>query len=372
MLPLVNWNYYYWATMTLNRECPTSRKLRNLVVFNYAMDVNDPIFSHQEQAVRALSPFFTEVLVFTNRLGSVSQPKNVKIIDLKWKAHRPFRNIARFLVTVVPRLRRNQIIFSHMTEVQSAIIAPLTKFLSIDHHLWYAHKSLSPYLRWNQFWINSILTSTAGSCPISSNKVFLIGQAIDTKQFQFLAKSHRSFSRGVHIGRFDSSKKIEEIVNSIQCLRSMGYPVSITQIGSPSSQEFQEYEERIRSLYQQPIHEEWFTLAPSIPRAQINSLLSNFDFFIHAFEGSLDKTLIEATLSGIPVISTNLEYSKDFGSWTGATTLNLVDEYIAITSLSDFDLSKELQRRYAVAASKHSLAQWTDRLVSHLLSAGKL
>ena len=372
MLPLVNWNYYYWATMSLIRKWPTASKLRNLVVFNYAMDVNNPIFSHQEQAVRALSPFFNKVLVFTNSVGSVSQPENVKIIDLKWKTRSPFRNITRFLVNVVPRLRRNQIIFSHMTEVQSAIIAPLTKLLRIDHHLWYAHKSLSPYLRWNQFWVKSILTSTTGSCPISSKKVFLIGQAIDTNQFPFLAKSHRRYSRGVHIGRFDPSKKIEEIVNSIQCIRSKGYPVSITQIGSPSSFEFQEYEEKMRSLYGQPINEKWFTLLPSIPRAQINSALSSFDFFIHAFEGSLDKTLIEATLSGIPVISSNLEYSKDFGSWTGATTLNLVDEYLAITTLTDFEISRELERRYAVAASKHSLAQWTDRLVSHLLSAGEL
>jgi hypothetical protein len=101
-------------------------------------------------------------------------------------------------------------------------------------------------------------------------------------------------------------------------------------------------------------------------------VLSSFDFFIHAFEGSLDKTLIEATLSGIPVITSNLEYSKDFGSWTGATTLNLVDEYLAITTLTDFEISRELERRYAVAASKHSLTQWTDRLVSHLLSTGEL
>jgi len=353
-------------------EQQTARKLRNLVVFNYAMDVNDPIFSHQEQAVQALSSSFKKVLVFTNRLGTTLQPENVRIIDLKWKPNSPLRNFARLVINVVPRLRRSQVIFSHMTEVQSAIISPLTKLLCIDHHLWYAHKSLSPYLRWNQFWVTSILTSTTGSCPISGKRVFPIGQAIDIYQFPFLQKSDRSLSRGIHIGRFDPSKKIEEIVDSIQLLRSEGYPVSVIQIGSPSSSQFQDYEENIKSFYGQPISEKWFSLSPSIPRAQINSVLANFDFFIHAFEGSLDKTLIEATLSGIPVISTNSEYSIDFGSWAGTTTLNLVDEYLALVGLSDDEVSRELARRHEIAASKHSLGQWTNRLVSHLLSTEKL
>jgi len=350
----------------------TAGKLRNLVVFNYAMDVNDPIFSHQEQAVQALSPFFKKVLVFTNRVGTTSQQENVRIIDLRWKPSSPLRNIARLVVNVVPRLRRSQVIFSHMTEVQSAVISPLTKFLGIDHHLWYAHKSLSPYLRWNQFWVTSILTSTSGSCPISGKRVFPIGQAIDTNQFPFLQKSDRSLICGIHIGRFDPSKKIEEIVDSIQLLRNEGYPVSVIQIGGPSSSQFQDYEDKIKALYEQQISEKWFLISPSIPRAQINSVLANFDFFIHAFEGSLDKTLIEATLSGIPVISTNSEYSLDFGSWAGTTTLNLVDEYLALVSLSDAELSRELVRRHEVAESKHSLGQWTNRLVSHLLPTEKL
>jgi glycosyltransferase involved in cell wall biosynthesis len=356
--------------MSVYTTKPPVEKSRNLVVFNYAMDVNDPIFSHQEQAVRALAPFFKKVLVFTNRLGSVSQPENVKIIDLSWKPNSPFRNIIRFLVNVLPRLRWNQIIFSHMTEVQSAIIAPLTKLLRIDHHLWYAHKSLSLYMRWNRFWVKSILTSTAGSCPISSKKVVLIGQAIDADQFPFLEKFHRQFNYGVHLGRFDSSKKIEELVNSIQSLRSIGYPVSITQIGSPSSK-FQEYEEKVRARYRQPIKEKWFIILPSIPRAQINCVLSNFDFFIHAFDGSLDKTLIEATLSGIPVITSNWEYANEFGSWAGTTTLNLIDEYLAIVALTDDEISRELARRHEIATSKHSLSQWTGRLVTHLLSFEK-
>jgi glycosyltransferase involved in cell wall biosynthesis len=259
-----------------------------------------------------------------------------------------------------------------MTEVQSAIISPLTRLFAIDHHLWYAHKSFSPYLRWNQFWVKSILTSTAGSCPISNKKVFPIGQAIDIHTFPFLQKSRRELFRGIHLGRFDSSKKIEEIINSIQHLRNCGYPVSITQIGSPSSIKFQDYENKIRTKYQQAINENWLTISQSIPRANINSALANFDFFIHAFQGSLDKTLIEATLSGIPVVSLNSEYLIDFGSWAGKPEINLVDEYLALVALTEDQLSNELKRRHELAVSKHSLEQWTTKLISILKSSEKI
>ena len=78
---------------------------------------------------------------------------------------------------------RKFIIFSHMTEVQSGIIAPISKLLGIRHLLWYAHKSKSKYLVWNNIFVDEILTSTSGSCPIKSHKIKPIGQGIDQNLF---------------------------------------------------------------------------------------------------------------------------------------------------------------------------------------------
>ncbi len=43
--------------------------------------------------------------------------------------------------------------------------------------------------------------------------------------------------------------------------------------------------------------------------------LQTYDCFIHSFQGSLDKTIVEATFLGLPVITINNEYRNIFGSW---------------------------------------------------------
>jgi hypothetical protein len=100
-------------------------------------------------------------------------------------------------------------------------------------------------------------------------------------------------------------------------------------------------------------------------------ILQTYDCFIHSFQGSLDKTIVEATFSGLPVITINNEYRKTFGSWnlidTGMNN-SLKDEAQLLLNL-DFDKRQsEVNRRYEVALEQHELTGWIDRLVSILKS----
>ena len=99
-----------------------------------------------------------------------------------------------------------------MTEVQSAVTSPFTKIFGIKHYLWYAHTSKSIYLRFSSLFVDGILTSTYGSCPIQKSNTFVIGQSIKPQQFQFhnhtLQKNKINF---IHVGRMDPSKEIEKI-----------------------------------------------------------------------------------------------------------------------------------------------------------------
>ena len=127
------------------------------MVINYCMDVRHPVLSHQVQAVNALASEFDQVLVLTGQLGVCEVLPNVTVMSTNWVAKQPIRNSMRFLSIAIPIVitQRFVSVFSHMTEVQSALIAPVIKVLGIRHYLWYAHTTRSKYLVWCYFWLTN-------------------------------------------------------------------------------------------------------------------------------------------------------------------------------------------------------------------------
>ena len=105
----------------------------------------------------------------------------------------------------------------------------------------------------------------------------------------------------------------------------------------------------------------------SIERKQIPEILKGYDCFLHFFEGSLDKSILEATSCGLPVITTNKEYLNDFGTWSGKMNDDIPtfvkNEFNALNSLLDEQFQEELLRRRTLIEKKHSLRNWINQLI---------
>ncbi len=345
----------------------TSEK-RTLVVLNYAMDETHPIFSHQIQAVNELSKHFSKVIVVTGSIGLTLSQENVEILSTNWVRNRRFFSLARYLVKIIPVLLRDQVIvFSHMTEVQSSLIAPITKLLGIPHWLWYAHKSKSSYLKWCHFWLNGIITSTPGSCPLESQKVYSVGQGVDPRQFPF-SHSKKVFLQYplIHFGRFDSSKNIHEILEACSRLIDLGINLQFTQLGFSSNDINLTYSHEVMDKYS---NLNWVKFLPSISRNEVSAFLDDYFAFIHAYRGSLDKTLIECTLLGLPVVTLNSEYLDIFGSWSNNRHPSLTDELMALIIKDSNSLKVELSRRYQIAVKDHSLDHWAESISTLILGS---
>lgn len=345
-------------------------KRNNLLVFNYAMDPKDPIFSHQLDAVVALSLHFQKVLVLTSKgADGLQLPDNVQVLSSRWQPSRPMGGAFRFVLNLFFALIRYSpnVTFSHMTEVQSAIAAPILKFLRTPHYLWYAHVSPSKYVQWSHFWCTGIITSTEGSCPVKSKKVHAIGQAINPQDFQFTSRNGGG-QNFIHIGRLDPSKNLNKIIDLLFSSENAGNDYRLLQIGSPSSPKFDRYKDEIFHKYYNLLDSGALQMISSIPRRDIPKQLSGSDVFIHAFQGSLDKTLVEATMSGLPVVTINREYRKIFGGWASDPEASLQQELQAYLTLSkgDFDMKSELHRRHTIALTSHSQDHWICALVEIL------
>ena len=341
-----------------------------LVIFNYTLDETHPALSHQVEVVEALSQYFEKIVVLTGSLNWIPTNNSIQVISSNWIPGQSIRNVIKFYNRLLKVLVREHrfVVFSHMTLVQSFLAAPILKLTRNPHFLWYAHKQDSLMLRIVSFASSGVITSTRGSCPIQNKKIFYIGQSIDELRFSREFPVEPPLTKFIHIGRADPSKNLEIIIETIHKLRSNYPDFTLTFIGNPSTREYSDLYQDLQKKWGSAVTEGWLTFKDATPRRHIPLILSENHIFIHAYSGSLDKTLIEATVAGLPVATLNKEYRNDFGSWR-SDSANLFFEIMEILAMDLMELKREVERRRNLAIKLHSLEHWIASLTSILISS---
>lgn len=322
------------------------------------------LFSHQKKIALGLAERFEySYIVSAQGQDSATLPQ-LKIQCTNWVNGSKLLSTIRFLRATIPILIRQRgqlVVFSHMTEVQSALIAPLTKILRIPHFLWYAHAKKSLFLRFSWRFLTGIITSTSGSCPVKGKKVHYIGQAVDHKMFSLpLGEAANPPLRWYNIGRIDPSKKLELILKSLLVLRNRGWQITFDIYGAPSSAVHSKYFNEITELCSTPNYSSWAKLHGPIRSNLIAETTHGHDGFVHAFDGSLDKTLIEAMMQRKVVVSTNLEFIRLFGNNENSHDLKLdLADLIQRALNSPKEIQAEIiSQRYKECVQNHSLESW--------------
>ena len=350
-----------------------------LIVVNYSMSSKSLVFSHQRDVVEALSKFFEVVEVFTTEVNSEPLPRNVKVSHIPWRANSPLSNVVTVFKLLYPALIRNRtsVLFTHMTDVHAAILAPLAWLLKMRHILWYAHAKNSKYLIWSSFFVSKIVSSTPGSCNLGINKrkVLYINQGIDLKNFPYFARSQKTLCAILYYGRLDPSKNIHMFSDLIFELNRSHNTYSIDIFGRPTNLESERYFLDVSLSHKVKSQESSIAFHDSIARALIPDIAKRYDIFLNLFSGSLDKTLIETTLMGLPVVTWNREYCAQFGTWSNSSVREtqdfIIKEFESIYSLEEIEFQNEVNRRWGLAAENHSFEGWVNRLV-YVLKKGEL
>lgn len=335
-----------------------------LLVVNYAMDPENAHLSHQLEAVQSLAERFSKVIVVTGKTGNFKIPNNVVVYDSNWITGTPFANVIRLMKISLPLIIKGKFdsAFFHMTDLQCSLLAPLIRMRGKRQLLWYAHTKKSIYLRWASRWVDSVITSTSGSCPLTGKKVVAIGQAIDSEKFKEISISKLDFNRLIHLGRFDQSKNIDLLIDNAELLRKKFSKLTLSIVGSTANYQSKGWAEDLIKSAESKVSDGWLTFSESIPRTLIPSTMEKYGCFFHAYMGSLDKTLIESTMLGVPVVSINPEYISIFGQWSSMNRPNLWQEYTAFRDLTIEEVTLELKRRRMIAVQNHSLKNWIDKL----------
>ena len=345
----------------------------HLLVLNYVMDEEDQLLSHQAEIVNLLARKFDHISVLTGRIGKVSIPSNVTLKSYNWVSGKKFTNIFNLIKSYILIKKNNDIsiIFSHMTFMQSLVLLPLTKLQRVRHYLWYAHKSKNIYLQLSARLFDGLITSTRDSCPVKTGNVYPIGQTINSDKFTPKGLIDYPIIKLVHIGRFDPIKNISEIIRVVEKSRVKFPDLTLDIIGSASSVASTRYEHDVKSQFVHSVTQGWLKFFPGVPREEIPFILENSHAFIHSCNAALDKVILEANLSNLPVITSNEEFIKSFGSWTVNTnvkSIDLLDELNAALNTPKSELETIINQRYKETLANHELRGWTTRLLKVISS----
>lgn len=329
------------------------------------MDEKNPVLSHQLDVVLRLSPFFSKITVITGQSSNPKVPNNIEIHNMVWVENRPVRNMILYWYHLCKIFSQTKpdVVFSHMTEVQSLLTLPFTITNRIPHYLWYAHKHKSIPLQISRPFVTAIITSTEGSCPFVGTGVIPIGQAIDFDSFHNLPKKKNKRLELVHIGRADPSKNLDLILEAFSIASKKYRDLKLTFIGSPSTAEYSLQLDQLKSKYRNEILTGKVKFTSSVERRLVSDVLQNFDIFIHAYNGSLDKSILESTASGIPVVTLNQEFRKEFGTWSNNLNATLSDELISCLDEHSDLVCKKVLNQQEILKNSHSLEIWIKRLV---------
>ena len=335
---------------------------KRVLVVVYSLNDRNVLFAHQKNVINSISELFPNLHVLSIYDGPETS-SNLPFgpaTQCGWKSNNKLLRVPLYILIFIRLLIkfRPNLVFFHMVDTHCALVAPILKLVKIKQYLWYAHTSKSIALRFSHCFVNKIITSTPGSCPIVSSKVIAIGQSVDQEKFSFV-KRDREILRGIYIGRLDKSKRVAHIVEQFDHLVANGRLLELDFFGTPSNIN----EEKIWNATRRKleVHYPWLTksLKGEIRHKEIPRLLTGYDFFVNAFQGSLDKTLIEATFSGLPVITTNREYLNEFGLWPGCSSdSSLIEQYLTLKRTPARDLRTILLKRREIAEQKHSLSHW--------------
>lgn len=340
-----------------------------LLVLNYSMNESSMVFSHQKEVVRRLSKKFSDTFVITADEDVGTEVPGVSVFTTAWRRGARIKNVVKFYRVALPIILKNRkdlIVFSHMTEVQSFLLSPWCRILHIPHYLWYAHASRSLLLVATYPLIDGVITSTVGSCPLRGMKVYPIGQAIDEANLKGRF-SEIKFPplRWYHVGRVDPSKNIDLLISVFARLRTIGWDLKLDIYGAPSSEKSKDYLANLLSKYQQDINLKWLCFRGSIERHQLSTIANDHDGFVHAFQGSLDKAVLEAILCKRIVVSINPEYIREFTS-DNPVGENLHERlFVGMTevlSMTPQAISNAIELRYESCRNDHTLNRWIVEL----------
>ncbi|MFZ6015898.1 MAG: glycosyltransferase [Patescibacteria group bacterium] len=312
----------------------------NLLICVEAVDANDPLMGHFTTWLAKAADEFAKITVLALRVGEYDLPANISVHRLKEKYRSGIISRLETLINLyrysIKFRKQYNAVFSRGEPKYIIFCGWLWRLMGKKVVLFFAHYKTSRLAKI----ANKIANVTVTSVPEAAIglKAIPIGQAIDSEKFKPRAISHdpHGVKKFLVFGRVSQAKRVVEIVEAFK--QANVSDATLTIVGKPLTEE---YAQKVRQEIAGAESISW--VEESVPYAKVPALYHDYDVLINATPGSLDKTIVEAAMSGLLVIASSNGYGRLLGDEQKYLCPQSVTELSqALTRICDTD-GKELE-----------------------------
>lgn len=355
-------SYFVYKILIFDKKPITNdqNKPKRILIITQKIDKDDSYFGFFHDWVKLFAETCEKVTVVSLETYSYDLPSNVEVLSLgKENLKSRFNYLKLFYKYIIGNRDKYDSVFCHMSPLYVIFGYPVWSILNKKIVLWYVHRSVDFKLHLSHILVDEVLTSTRESFGIKSNKVKYLGQAVSVDHFSNKLgerKPDGSFNI-ITVGRITPIKRIDIAIESLALLIENKVPAKLYIAGAPTMEGDFEYESMLqRKIKDLGLDDSVVFLGP-IPYKNIPKYYWDSDVCINlAPTGGLDKTVLEAMMAGLPVITSNKAFTEHLNGYVKDllcndsdpkdTALKLYNLYNSKNySFVGFSLRKEVLKR---------------------------
>jgi len=348
----------------------------NLLIINFEMDLGSPVLAWQAKVAAELGGRFRRVDVLTHRMGDFQLPPNVHVHQFpRWPQRRFIRSLGGWFIinlwaAYCLRHSMPRVCFIHMNMQLAFRLHHFLRRYRIPILMWYAHGTVTRDLEKALACVDRVVTSTPEGFRIPSNKVHIIGQAIDTELFHLLPPEGARHDL-IYVGRISERKRIGLIIDCFASLVRIdpSTPFRLRLIGPTLTAADKQYETAMRSNVESLGLSSRVEFVGAVRLGELPAYYESAFAHLNLSEtGSMDKTVMEALSCGCPVLTTGEAFREALSPLPGLMLDSDDPDFVALRLLEIHrqpDLVPRAILRNLVVG-KHDLSHYLEQLTHHL------
>ena len=289
-----------------------------LLIVTQAVDTEDPVLGFFVRWIEEFAKHIERIEVICLKEGKHTLPANVHIHSLgKEKNASQAAYILNFYRYIWQFRHDYDTVFVHMNPEYVVLGGIFWRLWSKRIVLWYTHKSVNLKLRIAVLFAHDIFTASREGCPLTTDKLNVVGHGIDTALFHAPIKPFDTPLRIVSVGRITPIKNLDTLIEAVALLKERGIDTAVTLIGAPTKPSDEAYLESLKELAKNREVSGKVRFMGNIPHSLMPKTYREFDISVNLCPaGGMDKAVLESMAAGLLVFVSNTAFSELFGPYT--------------------------------------------------------
>ncbi len=334
----------------------------NLLIITQKVDINDSILGFMTAWILEFAKHCRKLTVICLEKGEYSFPENVKVLSLgKEKSRSKINYVLNFYKYIWQERKNYDTVFVHMNPEYIVLGGWLWKVWHKTIALWYTHKNVDLKLRIAEKLSDIIFTASTKSFRLKSRKVQVMGHGIDVQKFAPAANAAPE-KIILNVDRISPAKNQLKIVKLFAEIRQEVIAARLFLVGATALEEDKAYEIKLKKYVAENNLSEQVKFFGAVANKDMPGIYRQAKVFVNlSATGSLDKTVLEAMSSSLPVVTTNEAFKNIIPAGNYCPDAETARQKI----IEFLQASSTVNLREIVVAS-HSLKKLVENIIKKL------